>query len=854
MWSIEMMRAEHRPETVRSGSEEGLTLNTAAEFRVRVCLVATVATTWMVFLFVALVSIQYRHLLTYALHEGVGISISILLVCVGMPEYDALPPRKWVRILSALVVLAIACATSLFPWVIGLARNADCTYWYEQGMEDGKHRPWDGDRMAKNRGVWAADTGQAWYMTVLTMIALCRDHVPSRFARCSVRFLLSIWLEAVIWMAVGNVLLCGDPKDVTWIDFRSVGRSVCFFINATNLTWFLLLVVRRVKALEIALKQEEDVSRCVLKKTNLLILIFSIMSVLNLTASVLQSFAVLHDALEAYTSEAGWLHLSTCVCMAVSILLLGWTFYLPLQILASEARSARLLAGEQALWALGKLQSERNVILFTMVLTMLDILVRAGLGLLPGMQNSFKGFMIYIIFWDLRNLVDATTIAFLNGFLEGCDFSSARSFLSDCTSEEAHGIERAEEYVKLTTFQHPASHDPGWAKKAEELSYRGFKADHLLDFLDELLQGQLMPDFEPERSTTNDVVRRAIIPASRDKLPGTGGRAMSTVWSSEQALPLAMVTHNWTNKFLHLVAAIIADALGITTFYEEVLSELASPKGIQSMRERLSVLNTLDNTYWVCAFCINQHASICGGFGPEPPRNTLEWRAWDGKRRNHKGEIHPLCNCQQRKFFSNSPVECEMNKFDDMIQIFIHRVNNYRHVVAMDEDFHVLNRIWCIAELVQTEAHGVPLNTLIMSMFALDENYHKLSDLDVRRCDATDPQDKEFILSKIEDVSAFNARLQFLVFSKDGIFNRQINCPRDRVMSAGRIAARVIRSRTKKMSLASNDSFLLSLRDISEVSESQEDSSEDDDFDSSDEDSEDKAVSAQSTAWTASLC
>jgi len=26
----------------------------------------------------------------------------------------------------------------------------------------------------------------------------------------------------------------------------------------------------------------------------------------------------------------------------------------------------------------------------------------------------------------------------------------------------------------------------------------------------------------------------------------------------------------------------------------------------------------LQTTVWICAFSINQHASICGGFGPEP--------------------------------------------------------------------------------------------------------------------------------------------------------------------------------------------------------------------------------------------
>lgn len=32
------------------------------------------------------------------------------------------------------------------------------------------------------------------------------------------------------------------------------------------------------------------------------------------------------------------------------------------------------------------------------------------------------------------------------------------------------------------------------------------------------------------------------------------------------------------------------------------------------------------------AFSVNQHASICGGYGPEPAEGTPEWKVWDKKR------------------------------------------------------------------------------------------------------------------------------------------------------------------------------------------------------------------------------
>ena len=65
------------------------------------------------------------------------------------------------------------------------------------------------------------------------------------------------------------------------------------------------------------------------------------------------------------------------------------------------------------------------------------------------------------------------------------------------------------------------------------------------------------------------------------------------------------------------------------------------------------------------AFSINQHASICSGFGPEPPDGTREWKAWNSKRYDSvTGEAFPLCDCRTEKVFSHTDARCELNKFD----------------------------------------------------------------------------------------------------------------------------------------------------------------------------------------------
>ena len=92
-----------------------------------------------------------------------------------------------------------------------------------------------------------------------------------------------------------------------------------------------------------------------------------------------------------------------------------------------------------------------------------------------------------------------------------------------------------------------------------------------------------------------------------------------------------MVTHNWNNVFGNLLSAILADALGLSA-HQEIAVKIATTSGFQQVRAKLT--GKLETTYWVCAFSINQHASICAGFGPEPLQWTAEWAAWDRRRKD----------------------------------------------------------------------------------------------------------------------------------------------------------------------------------------------------------------------------
>jgi len=298
-----------------------------------------------------------------------------------------------------------------------------------------------------------------------------------------------------------------------------------------------------------------------------------------------------------------------------------------------------------------------------------------------------------------------------------------------------------------------------------------------------------MPSFDPWRSSTNDVVRQAIIPLSRDRASG-GGYALATIWNEGQDFyPERMVTHNWTNTFLHLIAAVVAESFGEDT-YIEVASRLATPEGLSEITSELASKGLLDMTFWICAFAINQHSSICSSFGPAPAEGTPEHAEWSQKTRDSVSSMmYPLCNCNQAKIFNNQPDLCELNKFDDVMRFLNQQNSSFSQIIVVDEAFQVFFRAWCVAEIVEGHILGIPGKVKLPSSSILDVHYDTLSMLDVRDCQASRLSDKEMILARIEDYTAFNLSLQGLIFGSAGLFSKWVD-GQERARQINRIAAR----------------------------------------------------------------
>ena len=169
---------------------------------------------------------------------------------------------------------------------------------------------------------------------------------------------------------------------------------------------------------------------------------------------------------------------------------------------------------------------------------------------------------------------------------------------------------------------------------------------------------------------------------------------MNTLWvhfflGQIQVTPGKMVTHNGSNLFRELMATVIADALGEHTF-EFVAELLCDKEGVKVLTETLQVHDPLQDTYWICALSVNQHA------GANP----------DGDTDPVTKIPHPVCGCKT-VFFSTKTLHwmnrvraimCEMNKFDDMMALLAKKNPNFTEVVAVDADLNLF-RILVVAML-----------------------------------------------------------------------------------------------------------------------------------------------------------
>ena len=295
---------------------------------------------------------------------------------------------------------------------------------------------------------------------------------------------------------------------------------------------------------------------------------------------------------------------------------------------------------------------------------------------------------------------------------------------------------------------------PSWKEKVVELSLRGMTLRSLLLFQQEDLPS--MPDWQysPKEHKTRDVVRRVIIPLTRRE---ESSYAVSSLNRDGARKAQIMVTHNWANCFKDLLAAVVSDALNECSF--RLATQLLEDDAA-FLCKVLAESRRLGDTYWICAFAVNQHCSICHSnpYDRDPLTN----------------ELHPVCNCSSVNISDpdGRSTVSEINKFDDMMY-HLATTGGFRQVVAVDQTLDLFNRAWCVAEIAEAKRLQMNQALKLASKATIVQRARTLENLDVRGMRASSETDKELILNKIEgnmSIDQFNTDLQSLIFDpKSGL-------------------------------------------------------------------------------------
>jgi len=346
--------------------------------------------------------------------------------------------------------------------------------------------------------------------------------------------------------------------------------------------------------------------------------------------------------------------------------------------------------------------------------------------------------------WQTCFLLQTIGLLFLSGILQSLPVN-----YETLINEQDRQVRRA----KAREEWRP-SEDVDWHDKVKELAGRGFTVEKLLEFYTSL-GASIMPHYSPSQHTTNDVVREAIIPLSSE----SGTSYAEVMMGGKYTLAEKMVTHNWSNLFHDLVACIIADVLETCEF--NVVAQLLS-HNLPYLRAKIEAEGKTERIYWVCAFSVRQHNSICGA-NPRGDKDPVT------------GMLHPICACNRPKFFNATPpldasgksISCEMNKFTDMIRYLAAVDPKFSQVVAVDTQFELFNRAWCVAEVAKAHELGLDQQVIIRSLWHLDSNQKDLQNLKIELMQASRPEDVQEILKDIPDTNLFNKHLQTVFFHRE---------------------------------------------------------------------------------------
>ena len=582
---------------------------------------------------------------------------------------------------------------------------------------------------------------------------------PTAHTLLAALFLCLNWLEGLVtltFVAAGNGLqIRSSISKVDWTWLLLLVRSFLLLFEILGLQF---LIQNRLQSLWPALNQpgcKMWLARCLR------------MEVASLFLCISSFFLVMHFPVSSLSIIWLWVAVGTCVltfgCVPTCFLIWSVLVTVTLFRVVWMFQKALELARKQGLAVAATFQACRGrsilqcagVIVSLPTSLMLAVSCDYSLDLKQSLHSALHD---TIAPHCINLLVNAAGIMLLSG---ACSlltrqgtlrFPPLRCCRCPCRFRKCHGFQF---FISLRRSNLKICEENDWEKKTRELANRGISLEELLVFYKNL-GDTVMQSFQPSVHTTTDVVRLAIIPMTASSCSSYA----QVVNKGEKVLPKKMITHNWSNLFRDLLASVISDALGEHTF--QFIAELLSDKaGVEALEEMLGVHGSLQETYWICAFAVNQHAGICGA----NPAGTVD---------PVTGITHPTCQCSEPKFFNEDPplndgksIQCEMNKFDDVMALLAHENPDFAEVVAVDASLDLFGRAWCVAELAEAHRMGMAQSLKMRNEETLLRRQLTLQGLKVENMKASRPEDVVEILAKIPDKEAFNAKLQELIFDSN---------------------------------------------------------------------------------------
>jgi len=446
---------------------------------------------------------------------------------------QAYPFALPIRFLCSFLILSSTTFLTLVPWIF-FGGGENCND-FDPEMEDE-----NGQRLQDHRTQTIVRIAATWILAALGIYMSMADHPESTYIRQSVRCVLFFWLGTGVRCLDTFLGAClGGDRDndgVRDMVFKNGVNIVALMSVAFGLAtsflgeiWCIQLVIQRLLTFQEAFGEPLP---CVKAISCLEFMMKVCMPCVAVTA-------LLPDPTTLVVTTF------TTVFLVLLVVLVSWAYSLPLKAL----RDAREVDSKDD--AMGKqLMKETGFAMKVIFAAQLGFVV-AGLsmaiylcafGLFPVMRTS-----VMTNIYHYGGLADSLGNAFCIVLLSMSSLSLPKisccpkkavadiqeeNFVNeDCTCGQQLGKSLNQASQSITPVHAVSACDAcAWEIKVAELANRRVSVGQLLNFYTQLGASEkpgLMPHFLPEKSTTNDVVRHAVIPESRQ---GTKGEALAVTW------------------------------------------------------------------------------------------------------------------------------------------------------------------------------------------------------------------------------------------------------------------------------------------------------------------------------------